>query len=547
MIEKQEIATTLKFSAFPALKILIYVITAYAFALLVEWRFERWLIALAAGIIVSLFCFFTKFRSPIYYISCALFGIWLAMNVQQISVRTPLKIIPEMKAVVQGRIIRVLKNEPHYVRLIVEGTVDTEALSRFKNTRVLLSIHTKTARENFLKTGTDISANVLIRLPRPQTLPTDFPEREYTSSLDVQWLARARAQEVAFLKSNFTLDSWRKEVTDNIFKKLAQLYPEQTIGILYALITGDKTFITQEVRQSYSLAGTSHLLAVSGFHVGIIATGIFLLLGFLKKPWLKFFIFLIVLSAFIILTGLQPSAIRSGTMAVLIIWSVTLQRRPNLANIAAISTLFILLLKPNFLISASFQMSIGAILGIALLYNPVRDFFKRIFSKENIFLDYILNSFSVTLAASIAVVPIVAYYFKTVTFISPLTNIFAIPVIALAMIWGLISLILSYIFLPSAKIFAVAASDMIHLTNAINDLGLRIPNAFLQGEQSMIVAVILSISLVYIMLSKNNKQSVFRFISSALACCLVLATIAIPQNETTKIIPREHYTTIIVP
>jgi ComEC/Rec2-related protein len=548
MFEKQEAAQKLKLTAFPAFKILIFVITFYALSLFFEWTFERWLIALSAGILISIFCIFKKFFRTFYFLGCALFGIWLAMNVQQISIPTPKKIIPEMKAVVQGRIIQILKDEPNYARIIVEGTADTEALSRFKKTRILLSVNKKTLRENFLKTGTDISANVLLRPPRMQTLPTDFPETEYAKSLDVQWLARAKGQEIAFLKRNYTLENWRIDVSLDILKKLSQLYPASTLGIMYALITGDKAVLTSEIRQSYSLAGTSHLLAVSGFHVGIIATGIFLLLGFLKSPWLKFSIFLAALSAFVVLTGLQPSAIRSAVMAALIMWASTLQRRPNLVNITAISTLLILLLKPQFLLSAGFQMSVGAILGIALLYNPARNFFAMFLKSENTFLNYFINSFALTIAASITVVPIVAYYyFKTVTYISPLTNILAIPVIALAMIWGLFSLVLAYISLPAAKIFAVAGSDMIYFANAINDLGLKIPNAFFQGEKSIFIAVILSLGLLYILFSKNNKQAFFRFIATGAACFLVFTTISIPQKETVKIIPREHYTAFIVP
>ncbi|MES2767305.1 MAG: ComEC/Rec2 family competence protein [Bacteroidota bacterium] len=547
MTETQEIARNLKLTAFPAFKTLILVITFYALALLVDWSFERWIIVSSAGILLTIFCLFKKFFTPVYYIFCALFGIWLALNVQQVSVRAPMKIIPEMKAVVQGRITEVLKNEQQYARVIVQGTVDSESLSRFKNTRILLSINKRTPRENLLKAGTDISANILLRPPRPQILPTDFAETDYAASLDVQWLARAKAQDVAFLKSNYTLETWRIDVTKNILLKLSKIYPESTLGIMYALITGDKNLLTPEIRQSYSLAGTSHLLAVSGFHVTIIAAGIFLFLGFLKNPWLKFSIFVIALSAFIILTGLQASAIRSGVMAILYMLGITLQRRPNLVNIAAISTLFILLLKPHFLLSAGFQMSVGAILGIALLYNPARDFFKMFFKSENVVLSYILNSFSLTIAASIAVVPIVAYYFKTVTFISPLTNILAIPVIGFAMMWGTLSLILSYIYLPAAKIFAVAGSDMIHFANAINDVGLKIPNAFLQGEKSIVIAIILSLGLLYVLLSKNNKQAIVRIIATCAACFFVFKILAIPQKETVKIIPREYYTAIFVP
>lgn len=547
MVEQQETAQNLKLTAFPAFKILIFVITFYGISLFVEWTFERWIIALSAGILLTIFCHFKKHFTPVYYISCVLFGICLAMNIQQVSVRAPLKIIPEMKAVVQGRITEVLKNEEKYARFIVEGTVDSESLSRFKNTRVLLSINKKTPREHLLKAGTDISANVLLRPPRPQTLPTDFSEKDYAASLDVQWLARAKAQDVAFLKSNYTLETWRIDVTQNILLKLSKIYPESTLGIMYALITGDKNLLTPEIRQSYSLAGTSHLLAVSGFHVTIIAAGIFLLLGFLRNPWLKFSIFVVALSAFIILTGLQASAIRSGVMAILYMLGITLQRRPNLVNIAAFSTLFILLLKPHFLLSAGFQMSVGAILGIALLYKPAHDFFKMFFKSENVILNYILNSFSLTIAASIAVVPIVAYYFKTVTFISPLTNILAIPVIGFAMMWGTLSLILSYISLPAAKIFAVAGSDMIHFANIINDFGLKIPNAFLQGEESILIAIILSLGFLYVLLSKNNKQAIVRIIATGAACFLVFKAISIPKKETVKIISREYYTAFFVP
>ncbi len=188
---EQNSKSNLVLTAFPAFKTLIFVMTFFSFALLVQWDFEKWMFTLGAAIFLVTLCLFKRFFLPVYVISCALFGIWLAMNIQQVIVRAPLKIIPEMKAVVQGRVIQVLKDEKTYGRYVVEGTLDTEPLRRFKTTRILLSVNKKTHRENLLKAGTDISADVLLRPPRPKTLTTDFSETEYARSLDVQWLARA--------------------------------------------------------------------------------------------------------------------------------------------------------------------------------------------------------------------------------------------------------------------------------------------------------------------------------------------------------------------
>ena len=72
-------------------------------------------------------------------------------------------------------------------------------------------------------------------------------------------------------------------------------------------------------------------------------------------------------------------------------------------------------------------MSVGSVIGIALLYEPINKFFMKILKISSEYVKWLINSLSISLAAGIAVSPFVAYYFGVYSIISPITNIFAVP------------------------------------------------------------------------------------------------------------------------
>lgn len=503
---------------------------------------------LFALLIFSLLClFFSKYRIIYYYTTAYCLGIWFIFQLNQIYPKIPDKIYQEFPALIQGEIVKIIKISNHQAKFVLDGVIDAQPLPKLHNQKFLLTVYSLKSKKITFEPGMHIFANVIARTPRKPQLPTDFPENNYTASLDVQWIASTPIRNVAVVSPSKGYKLILHNLTQNIQNRIKILFSKNSSPIIIALITGDKTKIPYETKQLFSLSGTAHILAVSGLHVGIIATIIFFLLGFAHNNWLKFIIFSFLLIIFIIFSGLQPSALRAGLMAILFVYSKTLQRHTNALNIVAIAILIILIVYPEMIFSAGFQMSVSAIIGIILLMKPIENLLRLLVKSNNYFIKFIISSLTITLSASIIVTPLVAYYFKVFSIVAPLANLIVIPLMTLGMCFSIIALILSYIYIPIASIYALSADFLINLSQSINKWAIELPSAYLTGESLVFPAILISLAIIYLALSSNIKQVIFRLLLSSLIIFFLLSIFNNPSSKTLKIYPREQFVALILP
>jgi competence protein ComEC len=308
-----------------------------------------------------------------------------------------------------------------------------------------------------------------------------------------------------------------------------------------ALLTGDKSLLEFEDKQLFSLTGTAHVLAVSGLHVGLIALIIYAFIGFIPNKWIKFAIFSLIVVAYVIITGSQPSAARAAVMAIIFLFLKNVSRDTTLLNVTSFCGIIMIVLSPELLYSAGFQMSLGSVIGIALLYNPINSFFIRIFNIKAESVNWMIGSLSISLAAGIAVSPFVAYYFGVYSIISPLTNLFAVPFTSLALIFGLIAVMISYVVPGVGIIYAYAASSFIDLTVWLNKLALMIPFSYIEGDNITWIVVLISAALAYIFVSKDIKQTLFRFGFGIILILIFSINRGEEKNQGTSLLVRNQY------
>ncbi len=203
-----------------------------------------------------------------------------------------------------------------------------------------------------------------------------------------------------------------------------------TRSLLQALCLGYKYNIPPDYRKVFQSTGTVHLLAISGLHMGaiyLLLTSVLSVLHLKKGEWLL--IPLLWLFAFV--SGLSPSACRAASILSFIVISKLLHKDHTPLNAVGASAFFTLLIKPALLYSVSFQMSYAAYTGIVLLY-PV---FRVKSNRRPVVIQKICSLFFLSLAAQIAVLPLTAYYFHSLTLNSVIINIAAIP-LATALLYG---------------------------------------------------------------------------------------------------------------
>ena len=214
---------------------------------------------------------------------------------------------------------------------------------------------------------------------------------------------------------------------------------EQDFAVIAAMAMGDKSALNQETKEAYSISGTSHILAVSGLHIGIIFQLIILLLGGKRRSKLTIILSTTIVWAYVIFIGFPASAVRAATM--LSIYSmVLLSLRPDpTLNTLALAYIIMVLVNPFNIFDIGFQMSFLAV-GSILLYYPL--FFCLLSSHSNI-IRAIWGLFCVSLAAQIGTLPLIVFYFGRISCYSLITSFIAIPAATLILYLCVLLFILS--------------------------------------------------------------------------------------------------------
>jgi competence protein ComEC len=183
-----------------------------------------------------------------------------------------------------------------------------------------------------------------------------------------------------------------------------------TREILSALLLGDKRGVSNSLRDRFSNLGLSHILALSGLHIGLIYGFFASFFGFIlrSKPNLKSMCLILIIGLYAILTGASASVIRASLMFVLYALCLFLNRRANPFNIVFMSALFLLIYNSNLLYDIGFQLSYLAVLGI-LYFHRV---FKNSFDKIGTLRKYVLGIVLMTVSAQLSTGILSIFYFK---------------------------------------------------------------------------------------------------------------------------------------
>ena len=214
---------------------------------------------------------------------------------------------------------------------------------------------------------------------------------------------------------------------------------------------GDKSLISKEVKQDYSISGASHILALSGLHLSIV----YVLLSFLFMRFRKYIIAqLLILTAiwsYVFLAGLTPSVLRSAIMLTIYSTIKLIGRERVSLNTLALAALVMLLYDPFTLYDIGFQLSFMAVLSILTTVPMIYSFIPKRFLGRYRLVDWIVGMMVVSLAAQLGTAPLVAHYFGQLPTYFLITNIVAIP-LATAILYLVIAFFLLMSF-PFAQIY----------------------------------------------------------------------------------------------
>lgn len=221
-------------------------------------------------------------------------------------------------------------------------------------------------------------------------------------------------------------------------------------GFVGAVIIGTRSTLDQDTLDSFSRSGISHLLAISGFNVAIVAYILSFLFGMLQLRWRIVRVLLTMLSivAYCVLVGLQPSVVRSLIMIELLLLSQLLERKPDTLNIVAGAALISLVIHPYDLFDIGFQLSYAAVVGLVVIYPELKRLFLPTVKKPSVITRFsmrMLEALLLSIAATVATLPVMIAHFNRQSVIGALVNLPAIPLAAIITILGFVLLACSWV------------------------------------------------------------------------------------------------------
>jgi len=284
----------------------------------------------------------------------------------------------------------------------------------------------------------------------------------------------------------------RHKMREAIVKNLSPF----SAGILNAIILGERQNLSTHTRDVLVYSGTVHIIAISGLHLGIVAFIILLILKIIKIPRkLRYILTILLLIFYCLLTGANTPVLRSTVMATILLLSYFLEREVNIYNSLSLAALIILTVNPWQLFEVSFQLSFLSVISIVWLSPKIKSLFPEKLNKIS-WIRFLTSVFSVSFAAWLGLLPLIAYYFRILSPITILANMIIVPYMTIIVASGF-SLALIGILVPYlACIFAASNELFILILFKINSSLIAIPGAYFKLPEVPFMYVLLYYALL---------------------------------------------------
>ena len=292
--------------------------------------------------------------------------------------------------------------------------------------------------------GDRITAEGKIRRPHGYQNPGQIDTALLLRTQGITASLSARRGSVS-IESRDDISPWEQwmrraaEIRTHYLERMRAVMPRTDAAAIFAMLFGGYEGIDPALLEAYTTTGIVHILSVSGSHISLIAAVIAWIAVILRLP--RWFGAAVVISAiffYVLLAGMVPPAVRSGMMGGAAFLGLVLGRERDAKYLLLLTGLFMLMVSPLLLFHISFQLSFLATAGLLFLA-PV------LAAKMHRLPRFVSMAFSITIAAQLMVLPVLAWYFNQVSISALLANLVVVPIVELIIIMGLFAGIVAYL------------------------------------------------------------------------------------------------------
>lgn len=346
------------------------------------------------------------------------------------------------KTYLQGRITAIEYNAKGLARLVLTDAADFD-----RTRRGLYRVTLRTSQVDFA-VGQCVEMAAALMHPSTPVLPNgyQFDRKAFFEgtgavgySLSAVYEADCTQPISAWEKLRYKFGNLRRLAVARIY----QLLPEDRAGVAAALVAGDRQGISAEMYQRYRDSGLAHLLAISGLHMGLIAAIAFFVLRLLmalvpalalrfdsRKPAAVFAILMSLV--YLLISGMAIPGQRAFIMTSVVLIGILFSREAVSMRMVALAAMILLVISPQILVSAGFQMSFAAVVVLIAFYERYAAQLRQVLQGKrwwNSVVFYIAGLLIADLVASLATLPFTIYHFNQVAVYTLVGNLLAGPIV----------------------------------------------------------------------------------------------------------------------
>ncbi|MBB3906924.1 DNA internalization-related competence protein ComEC/Rec2 [Anoxybacteroides rupiense] len=399
------------------------------------------------------------------------------------------------------------KNKTHFsLRLIEPPVIDGDQLKVKGRTKekekvqLLYKINRERDKKELfqLRMGMVCRFEGRLEAPEPARNFFAFDYRKYLRSQQIHWIVKPSSFSVAACKQTRlhpveVLRSIREKGMDEINEH----FPPAVIGIVQALIFGEREEMDEDLLEGYQKLGLVHLLAISGSHVTLLVSGCFYLcIRFITREAAALLLILL-LPLYMILTGASPSVVRASVMAMMLLWSRYRKFNIPLCDILSLTCIVMVLIQPYDLFQPGFQLSF--IVSFALILSM--DWIEQ-------YRSFMMRLFAATLVAQISSLPFLLYHFFEFSLLSIPLNMIFVPLYSFIILpLSIIALVAHYVVEPLSLPFIYLLEHVLDFANRFVQLFASDRSlAFVLGRPSMLLLLCYGMAIVWAFTQMEQKK-----------------------------------------
>ena len=383
-----------------------------------------------------------------------------------------------------------------------------------------------------LKIGSNVTLSAVLSPFRKAGNPAEFDVERYYYIEGVAGYAYGGREEWSYEgEGELSLQMRALRLRGNVVSMYKDLsFEGDELALLSALTVGERGDFPKELKENYSVAGASHILALSGMHLGVF----YLLLTTLLSFWgrsrlavaLRELLIVLLLWGFAFVAGLSPSVVRAAVLFTLVSIGRSMHQDASGVSSLSFAAIVMLLFSPHLLFDVSFQLSFAAVFSILLLAPPLQHLFGL--ERRGWLFSYVANLLILSVVAQVGTLPFVWYYFGVFPLYFLLTNMVVVPLAFLLMSLSVIVWILS--FLPFLQWpFVMLLKFVVGFMNGCVTLIASLPGASLSlppvGVAGACSAAFLLALLSYAMVNRRGWLMLFSL------CCMISSLVVLFMGQ----------------